>query len=576
MNAQEKYQAWCESSDYDEATKKELYEIAGNEEAIRERFGKDLDFGTGGLRGILGAGTNRMNIYTVRKATQGLAQVILAENGAKRGVVIAYDSRRMSPEFAEEAALCLGANGIKTYVFESLRPTPELSFAVRKLKCIAGIVITASHNPPTYNGYKVYWEDGGQITFPKDKEILKQIERITDVKKIKTITREEALKKSLYVSIGWEIDEAYIRALKELSLRPAVLKAAAKQLKIVYTPLHGSGAVLMQKGLRELGFLQLYTVKEQEQPDGSFPTVASPNPEEAAAFTLALKLAKEVDADIILATDPDADRLGVMVKDRKTGEYIRFTGNMSGVMIAEYLLRSRKEQNALPEQGALLRTIVTTKMADALAREYQIDIISVLTGFKYIGEQIKLMEATGKAEYLFGFEESYGCLTGTYARDKDAIGAALMLCEAAVFYKSQNRTLWEELLTLYEKYGYFREDLYAVTLTGQAGSEKIKAAMERFRSEESAHLGKWKLLKIYDYKNGEIKDLTTGKKLPTDLPRANVMYYLLEQEAWCCVRSSGTEPKIKFYVGVKGNSLKEADQKLQELMETIVAAADLA
>jgi len=573
MNYREKYKEWCESSYYDESTKKELYEIRAREKEIKDRFCKELDFGTGGLRGIIGAGTNRMNIYTVRKATQGLANYILSEKMQGKGVVIAYDSRNMSPEFADEAALCLGANGIKTYVFESLRPTPELSFAVRELRCAAGIVITASHNPPEYNGYKVYWEDGAQITFPKDKEIIHQVEMITDMGMIKTICKKEALKRRMYISIGKEIDEKYIQALKRLSMRPAAVLQAAKELRIVYTPLHGSGAVPVQKGLKEFGFEQVYIVKEQERPDGNFPTIEYPNPEDPKAFTLAITLAKEVDADIILATDPDADRLGVYVKDSKTSEYISFTGNMSGVLIAEYILKSKKELGALPDHGALVRTIVTTKMADAVAQDYQVDLIEVLTGFKYIGEQIKLLERNGKPEYLFGFEESYGCLTGTYARDKDAVGAVMMLCEAAAFYKTRKHTLWDEMLVLYEKYGYFREGLYTITLKGQEGNEKIKAIMKTFRISEPKFFGDLKVLKICDYKSGEIKDLRTGEKFPTGLPRSDVMYYKLANDSWCCVRSSGTEPKIKFYMGVKGTNLEDSDRKLRELTKAVIEAA---
>jgi len=518
MNYREKYKEWCESSYYDESTKKELYEIRAREKEIKDRFCKELDFGTGGLRGIIGAGTNRMNIYTVRKATQGLANYILSEKMQGKGVVIAYDSRNMSPEFADEAALCLGANGIKTYVFESLRPTPELSFAVRELRCAAGIVITASHNPPEYNGYKVYWEDGAQITFPKDKEIIHQVEMITDMGMIKTICKKEALKRRMYISIGKEIDEKYIQALKRLSMRPAAVLQAAKELRIVYTPLHGSGAVPVQKGLKEFGFEQVYIVKEQERPDGNFPTIEYPNPEDPKAFTLAITLAKEVDADIILATDPDADRLGVYVKDSKTSEYISFTGNMSGVLIAEYILKSKKELGALPDHGALVRTIVTTKMADA-------------------------------------------------------VGAVMMLCEAAAFYKTRKHTLWDEMLVLYEKYGYFREGLYTITLKGQEGNEKIKAIMKTFRISEPKFFGDLKVLKICDYKSGEIKDLRTGEKFPTGLPRSDVMYYKLANDSWCCVRSSGTEPKIKFYMGVKGTNLEDSDRKLRELTKAVIEAA---
>ena len=435
-----KYQEWCENPYFDEKTRKELKNIAGDEKEISDRFYKDLAFGTGGLRGVIGAGTNRMNIYTVRKATQGLANFIIEENGREKGVAIAFDSRNMSPEFAEEAARCLCANGIRTWLFESLRPTPELSFALRELGCIAGIVVTASHNPPEYNGYKVYWEDGAQITYPKDEQIIARVNAITDLTTVKTMSRKEADESGLLQIIGEEIDASYMEALKKLVLNPEVIKEQAKSLKIVYTPLHGTGNLPVRRVLSELGFEQVIVVPEQEKPDGNFPTVSYPNPEDKKAFALALELAKKVDADLVLATDPDADRLGVYAKDSKTGEYMAFTGNMSGMIICEYELSQRKEKGMLPEDGAIVTTIVSGNMSQAVAKEYGVDIIETLTGFKYIGEQIKLFEQNHNHTYLFGYEESYGCLVGTHARDKDAVVAVMTLCEAAAYYKSKGLT----------------------------------------------------------------------------------------------------------------------------------------
>lgn len=570
MDYMERYKQWCEDGYYDESAKKELLRLQGQECEIEERFYKELDFGTGGLRGIMGAGTNRMNIYTVRKATQGLANYIIAEKASEKGVVIAYDSRNHSAEFAREAALCLAANGIKAYVFDSLRPTPELSFAVRELKCVAGIVITASHNPPEYNGYKVYWGDGAQITAPIDGEIIRQIRLITDVSMIKTLSKEIAISNQLYISIGESLDEKFLSAIIRLTLCPEVIRQAADRLKIVYTPLHGSGGMLVQKGLTELGYKQVYAVKEQEQPDGDFPTIKSPNPEEEEAFTLALQLAKEVNADIILATDPDADRLGLYAKDKTTGKYIRFTGNMTGILMAEYILRNKKEKGTIPAVGSIVTTIVTTKMADAVTREYKVNLAETLTGFKYIGEQIRLFEQEGDQEFIFGFEESCGYLTGTYARDKDAVGAAIMLCEIAAFCKVQNRTLWDEMVRLYQKYGYFREELCTITLNGQEGNEKIKAIMSTLRTEKPNSFGNFAVLEVYDYKNGEVIFQKTGNKQNLDYPKSNVMYFKLSNDSWCCVRPSGTEPKIKIYMGVKGHSLDDSEKKLDELRESVM------
>ena len=569
MEYLKKYEQWCNGEIFDNETKKELLAIKECENEIKDRFYKDLEFGTAGLRGIIGAGTNRMNKYTVTKATQGLANYILKMKGEDKGVVIAFDSRRMSPEFSKEVALCLNGNGIKTYIFDSLRPTPELSFSVRRLGCIAGIVITASHNPPEYNGYKVYWEDGAQIVSPRDKEIITEVNNVTDYKEIKTILESEAIEKGLYNVIGKEIDNEYINELKKLVLNKEIISKVQKDLKIVYTPLHGTGNLPVQRILKELGFENVYVVPEQELPDADFSTVNYPNPEDEKAFELALKLGKKVDADIILATDPDADRLGVYAKDSKTGEYKSFTGNMSGLLIAEYELSQKKEKGILPSNGALIKTIVSSNMADAITKQYNIKLIEVLTGFKYIGEQIKLFEQDNSYEYLFGFEESYGCLIGTHARDKDAIVAVMALCEAMAYYKSKGMTLWDQMINIYEKYGYYKEGLVSVTMKGIEGAEKIKSILDSFRNNPLKEISNYKVEAMRDYNIGKIFNYLDGKEYNTNLPKSNVLYYDLEDSAWCCVRPSGTEPKIKFYVGVKGNSMEDAELKLQNLKQEI-------
>jgi len=555
MDFKVKYEDWCKNQYFDEATKKELDSISTNEEEMKDRFYRDLEFGTGGLRGIVGAGTNRMNIYTIRKATQGLANFIIKEGKHSMGVAIAYDSRHFSPEFSDEAALCLNANGIKTYRFESLRPTPELSFALRKLGCCAGIVVTASHNPPEYNGYKVYWEDGAQVTAPKDVQIIDEVNNVTDYALVKTMTKAEAEEKALYHTIGKEIDDAYMQELHNLVLSKEAIKSVASDLTIVYTPLYGTGNLPVRRILNELGFEKVYVVKEQELPDGNFPTVSYPNPEDKNAFKLALALAEEVKADLVLATDPDADRLGVYARNAQTGEYQAFTGNMSGLLICEYELERKKELGILPKNGAIVSTIVTTNMAFAVAKEYGMKLIEVLTGFKYIGEQIKLFEETGSNEYVFGLEESYGCLIGTHARDKDAIVAVMALCEAAAYYKTKGITLWEQMLRIYEKYGYYKETLMTITLKGMDGANQIKQMMDDMRQHPMTEAGSMKVLKMRDYMKPE----------ETKLPESNVLYFELEDDAWFCVRPSGTEPKIKFYFGVKGNSMEDAKQKAESL-----------
>ena len=575
MSYKELYNEWLTNSYFDEETREELRSIADNEKEIEERFYMDLEFGTAGLRGVIGAGTNRMNIYTVRKATQGLANYIASVNGQAKGVAIAFDSRRMSPEFADEAALCLAANGIKAYVFESLRPTPELSYAVRKLGCIAGINITASHNPPEYNGYKVYWEDGAQITPPHDKGIMDEVKKVTDYATVKTMGKEDAKAAGLYQNIGADIDDPYIEELKSLVLRKDCIDAVAKELKIVYTPLHGTGNIPVRRVLKELGFEHVYVVPEQEKPDGEFPTVSYPNPEAEEAFQLGLKLGREVDADLILATDPDADRLGVYVKDAQTGEYHSLTGNMSGCLIGDYVISQRKEQEGLPADGAFIKSIVSTNMADAIAKYYGIALVEVLTGFKFIGQKILEFENTGKGTYLFGMEESYGCLTGTYARDKDAVVASMTLCEAAAYYKTKHMTLWDAMIAMYDRYGYYKDDVKSITLKGIEGLEKIQKIMNALRENAPAEIGSYKVVSARDYKTDVIKDMETGAETPTGLPSSNVLYYDLTDDAWVCVRPSGTEPKVKFYYGVKGTSIADADQKSEKLGKEVLAMIDV-
>lgn len=568
-NVKKNYEYWCTSPIFDDATKAELKSLEGNEDEIFDRFYRELEFGTGGLRGVIGAGTNRMNFYTVGKATQGLANFINKQGAAAKGVAIAFDSRRMSPEFADTAACVLAANGIKAYIFDSLRPTPELSFALRTLGCTAGIVVTASHNPPEYNGYKVYWEDGAQITAPKDAQIIGEVNAIKDYAEIKKMTTEAAKEAGLYEVIGKGIDDKYMEALKKLVLHPEAIKQMASSLKIVYTPLHGTGNVPVRRVLKELGFEQVTVVPEQELPDGNFPTVSYPNPEDKKAFALALDLAKKVDADLVLATDPDADRLGVYAKDTKTGEYKVFTGNMSGMLICEYEMSQKKALGILPANGALVTTIVSSNMAQAVAKEYGMKFIECLTGFKYIGEQIKFFEQTGSNEYVFGFEESYGCLVGTHARDKDAVVAVMALCEAAAYYKTQGITLWDQMLNIYNKYGYYKEDLFTMTFKGADGAKKMQDMMDAYRKNTPKQVGAYKVLRLRDYKNDVITDLATGETTPTGLPKSNVLYFELENDAWFCVRPSGTEPKIKFYAGIKGTSLEDSAKKLDELMEAI-------
>jgi len=569
MSYKDQFNFWLEDSYFDQATKDELLSIKDNEAEIEDRFYKDLAFGTGGLRGVIGAGTNRMNIYTVRKASQGLANYIIKNNGQEKGIAIAYDSRFLSPEFADEAALCMAANGIKAYVFDALRPTPELSFALRKLGCISGIVITASHNPPEYNGYKVYWEDGAQITAPRDKEIIGEVNAVTDYHTVKTMDKQAAMDAGLYNVIGAEIDDAYMEELKKQIIHPEVITEVAEDIKIVYTPLHGTGNVPVRRVLKELGFKHVYVVPEQEMPDPKFSTLEYPNPEDPKAFAMALALAKEKDADIVLATDPDADRLGIYAKDAKTGEYVPFTGNMSGMLIAEYILRERVATGTMPENPALVSTIVTTNMAKVIAADYDCRFVEVLTGFKYIGEQIKFFKQSGSNNYVFGLEESYGCLAGTHARDKDACVAVMCLCEVAAWCKKQGITVWDQMLKIYEKYGYFKEGQYSITLKGIDGANQIAAIMDGLRQNPPKQFGELSVLQLRDYDMDKVTDLATGDVTPTGLPKSNVLYFDLTNDSWCCARPSGTEPKIKFYMGVKGTDLADADAKLEALTEAV-------
>lgn len=573
MDYKARYESWLSNPYFDADTKSELESIREDEQEVKERFYTDLEFGTAGLRGIIGAGTNRMNIYTVRKATQGLANYIRKCGNAGKGVAIAYDSRHMSPEFADEAALCLAANKIKAYVFEALRPTPELSFAVRNLKCAAGINITASHNPPEYNGYKVYWEDGAQITPPHDKGIMDEVKAVDDYTTMKTMGLNEAKAAGLYEIIGDEVDDAYIVELKSQVLHQDAIDAVGKDIKIVYSPLHGTGNIPARRILRELGFENVFVVKEQELPDGDFPTVSYPNPEAAEAFELGLKLAKEVDADIVLATDPDADRLGVRVKD-KNGEYHTLTGNVSGCLLADYEIGQRKELKGLPDDGYLIKTIVTSNMADAIAKYYNAGLIEVLTGFKYIGQQILGFQTSGKGEYLFGFEESYGCLIGTYARDKDAIVATMALCEAAAYYRTKGMNLWDAAISLYDRYGYYKDDIQSITLKGIEGLAKIQEILDTLRKNPPSEIAGYKVVKARDYKENTIQNMETGEVTPTGLPVSNVLYYDLADDAWVCVRPSGTEPKVKFYYGVKGTSLQDADDKSKKMGKEVLEMID--
>ncbi len=570
MKYLEEYKKWCESLEFDEETKKELLGIKDDEKEIEDRFYKELEFGTAGLRGIIGAGTNRMNKYTVGKATQGLANYILEQGTEKKGVAISYDSRKMSKEFSMQTALILCANGIKTYLFESLRPVPELSFAIRELQCTAGIMITASHNPPKYNGYKVYWDDGAQIVAPRDKDIIAKVRAVESFSEIKQMSEEEAKNKGLLNFVGKEMDDQYIEKLKSLILNPEIVKEQGKKLKVVYTPLHGTGNMVAERLLKEIGIENLYVVPEQKEPDGNFPTVDYPNPEDPKAFKLALELAKKVDADVVLATDPDADRLGIFAKDSKTGEYKNYTGNMSALLIAEYRISQMKEKGILPKNGMMITTIVSSNLTKAIGEYYGLEVIEVLTGFKNIGAVMRKAEENKDKEYVFGFEESYGCLIGDYARDKDGIAAVMALCEAACYYQSKGKTLWDQMIAIYEKYGYYKETQVSIVREGAEGAEEIKQMMTNTRNKDIEKIGNYKVLTFKDIEKDYVKDMVTGKEGKSGLPKSNVLYYELEDNSWCCIRPSGTEPKIKLYMGIKGKTDEEATKKLEDLKQAML------
>ena len=570
MNYLEEYKKWCESPEFDEETKKELLAVKDDEKEIEDRFYKELEFGTAGLRGVIGAGTNRMNQYTVGKATQGLANYILEQGTENKGVAISYDSRKMSKEFSMQTALILCANGIKTYLFKSLRPVPELSFAIRELKCTAGIMITASHNPPKYNGYKVYWDDGAQIVSPRDKDIIAKVRAVESFSEIKQISEEEAKNKGLLNFVGTEMDDKYIEKLKSLILNPEIVKEQGKKLKVVYTPLHGTGNMVAERLLKEIGIENLYVVPEQKEPDGNFPTVDYPNPEDPKAFQLALELAKKVDADVVLATDPDADRLGIFAKDTKTGEYKNYTGNMSALLIAEYRISQMKEKGILPKNGMMITTIVSSNLTKAIGEYYGLEVFEVLTGFKNIGAVMRKAEENKDKEYVFGFEESYGCLIGDYARDKDGIAAVMALCEAACYYQSKGMTLWDQMIAIYEKYGYYKETQVSIVREGAEGAEEIKQIMTNTRNKDIEKIGDYKVLTFKDIDKDYVKNMITGEESKSGLPKSNVLYYELEDNNWCCIRPSGTEPKIKLYMGVKGKTDEEASKKLEDLKQAML------
>lgn len=568
MLYREKYNDWLESNIVDEKMKDELRAIK-DEKEIEDRFYKDLEFGTGGLRGVIGAGSNRMNIYTVSKATQGFANY-LNTRFENPSVAIAYDSRNMSKEFSKAAALTLCANNINVYLYEGLRPTPMLSFAVRHLNCTGGIVVTASHNPKEYNGYKVYDEFGGQVTDEKANIIISEVNKIDSFDKINTVDEEEALAKGLLKYIGEEVDKAYIDSVKGLTIRKELVKENASDLKVIYTPIHGSGNMPVRRILNELGYTGVSVVKEQEMPDGNFPTASYPNPEEPAVFKLALEMAKTENPDVIFATDPDADRIGVVVKDSE-GEYRVLTGNQTGLLLTQYILDALKEEGRLPEDGVIIKTIVTTDGAKKIAEAYNIDLMEVLTGFKYIGEKIQGFEVNKDKTYIFGFEESYGYLAGDFVRDKDAVIAAMLIAEMTLFYKEKGKSLYDGLVELYEKYGYFKETLVSFELKGKEGSEKISKCIDSLRNENLVEVNGVKVVTKYDYKLGTEENISSGDKKEIDLPKSNVLKFVLENGAWFVVRPSGTEPKMKAYVAVKGNSLKDSEEKLESFKNEVVS-----
>ena len=562
---------WLHFDGLDHELKEQLQRVQHDETRMEELFGKNLEFGTAGMRGELGPGTNRMNIYTVRKASEGFARYLLNEDeeNARRGVVIAYDSRHQSPEFALEVAKTIGKHGIKSYLFKELRPTPELSFAVRHLKAAAGVMITASHNPPEYNGYKVYGDDGAQLTPKPAAKLTSFVNDVQDELTIEVLEEKELLEKGLLEYVGEEIDEAYLNQLETIQLNKQIVQKMAKDVRIVFTPLHGTASKLVKKGLERFGFENVAFVKEQELPDPDFSTVESPNPEDPKAFELAIQYGKKVDADILLGTDPDSDRLGIVVKNDK-GEYIPLTGNQIGAILLHYILSQKKEQGILPENGIMIKTIVTSELGRAIAEDFGVATLDTLTGFKFIGEKIKEFEESGKYKFQFGYEESYGCLIGDFVRDKDAIQATLLAAEVAAYYKNQGKTLLDGLREIYEKYGYFRESLQSLTLKGLEGEKKIAHIMNFFRKQPPLELSGVKVVAVEDYQTSVRKELETGKLDPIKLPKSNVLKYFLEDGSWVCVRPSGTEPKCKFYFAVKGLSSKESEQMLKNLEDAVM------
>lgn len=562
---------WLNNESLDGDLKEQLYKLKEDEKSLEELFYKNLEFGTGGMRGEIGPGTNRMNIYTVRKASEGLAQYLLSqgEDSAKRGVVISYDSRHMSPEFALEVAKTVGKHGIKSYLFSELRPTPELSFAVRHLGAAAGVMVTASHNPPEYNGYKVYGDDGGQLP-PKQADALTNfVNSVENELSIEVTGKEELLANGLLQYIGEDIDQIYLGNVAKIQLNKEIVEKVGEELKIVFTPLHGTANKLVQEGLKQFGFKNVTVVKEQEQPDPNFSTVKSPNPEEHAAFELAIKYGKEIDADILLGTDPDSDRLGVAVKNAE-GEYQVLTGNQTGAIMLHYLLSQKAEKGLLPENGIVLKTIVTSEIGRAIAESFGIPTFDTLTGFKFIGEKIKEYEKTGKHTFLFGYEESYGYLIGDFVRDKDAVQAAIFAAEVAAFYKAQGKSLYDALIEIFEKYGYYKEALSSLTLKGKDGAEQIANILEEFRSNPPKEIAGIRVTAVEDYKASIRKQLSNGKLNPISLPKSNVLKYFLEDGSWFCVRPSGTEPKCKFYFAVKGSSLNESEQLVNNLQQAVM------
>ncbi|WP_411469795.1 phospho-sugar mutase [Bacillus thuringiensis] len=571
MNWKQEFSRWLSYAELDAELKEQLENMKQDEKKIEDSFYKNLEFGTGGMRGELGAGTNRLNVYTVRKATQGLAKFIekLGEEAKKRGVVVAYDSRHKSPEFAMEVAATLGAHGITTYVFESLRPTPVLSFAVRHLHTVSGIVLTASHNPPEYNGYKVYGEDGGQLPPKEADELISYVNAVEDELTVEVADVEQLKADGLLHMIGQEVDDAYAAELNNVIINKEMVQKVGKNLKIVFTPLHGTSNLSVRRGLAEVGFTDVTVVKEQELPDPNFSTVKSPNPEEHAAFEYAIRDGEKVGADVLIATDPDADRLGVAVRNHD-GEFQVLTGNQTGALMLDYLLSQKKENGTLPENGVVLKTIVTSEIGRTIAKAYGLDTVDTLTGFKFIGEKIKQYEESGQYEFQFGYEESYGYLIRPFCRDKDAVQSVLFACEVAAYYKSQGKTLYDGLLEVFKKYGFFREDLVSLTLKGKDGAEQIQEMMATFRENPPKEVAGLTVVAVEDYKASIITSLQDGHKEEIHLPKSNVLKYQLEDGSWFCLRPSGTEPKIKFYFGVQDNSLQNSEQKLLTIKEDIM------